>query len=45
MLQRLTSDDAAAEEDGDEEAPFLPDGDADEETTNLSPAVLALMRK
>ena len=41
----MTSDDAAAEEDGEEEAAFLPDGDADEETTNLSPAVLALMRK
>ena len=43
-LKRLSPDDAVVEN-NDEEVAFLPDGDADDETSNISPAVLALMRK
>ncbi|KAI0710304.1 DNA repair helicase [Cerioporus squamosus] len=42
---RLSPDDDAIDEGIDEEAAFLPDGDAEDETSNISPAVLTLMRK
>ncbi|RDX47561.1 DNA repair helicase [Lentinus brumalis] len=45
QLRRLARGHVRKKPGGDQEAAFLPDGDADEETSNISPAVLALMRK
>ena len=46
LSKRLEPDPDATLDDGDDEAAFLPDLDeGDDEKSNISPAVLALMRK